>query len=498
MDVHWGSARGDTLNATISGRVVRLTSVTAAATLGKAGVNVPCEEPVLRYSLPTTLEDLSAAAWESVLPAPWEKRLDRLAAQWDRCTNVGGRLWEVRSPEAEPHGALSICAPKSCRRPEVEGKIWPVQLKRLTGKPQPQHHATALELSHWRNMKLDFVLAGFEKCGTSTLSHNMARHSQLEFVPEVSRDPNINTDNQEAQDGNFFWFLGNRLLPPAALVDSFNRGECCMGGAMPVLPAATMKAAAASSSAAAAASSSKSARGGAAAERRVLRGERNPVYAFHRFIMKAVSLVPTAKIVLIICDPVGWLYSAYGDTTNWYAARPGDPPQPPISEFAEADMVAASTDTSLSRGGWYNLSRRRALFTLFLRGLAELFGEAAEERLHVLHRDSVDDRFADRESMAAAYGRLAAFLGIEAFPKDFAYERRNVRRPAPSGRTDAAETGSPAPKGKVTLCGEADAASLAKLRRYYRWEFRDLPAILRRFGGLVPWRMLNNRTACDA
>ena len=77
-------------------------------------------------------------------------------------------------------------------------------------------------------------------------------------------------------------------------------------------------------------------------------GERNPVYAFQRIIMKMaagrneplssavrcssrsvtlrfmpaikVSLVPTAKVVLLVCDPIRWLHSAYGDTLNWWHA----------------------------------------------------------------------------------------------------------------------------------------------------------------------------------
>ena len=30
-----------------------------------------------------------------------------------------------------------------------------------------------------------------------------------------------------------------------------------------------------------------------------------------------VSLVPSARVVLLVCDPIRWLHSAYGDTLNW-------------------------------------------------------------------------------------------------------------------------------------------------------------------------------------
>ena len=32
---------------------------------------------------------------------------------------------------------------------------------------------------------------------------------------------------------------------------------------------------------------------------------------------RQVSLVPSAKVVLLACDPIRWLHSAYGDTLNW-------------------------------------------------------------------------------------------------------------------------------------------------------------------------------------
>lgn len=34
-----------------------------------------------------------------------------------------------------------------------------------------------------------------------------------------------------------------------------------------------------------------------------------------------VSLVPGAKVILLVCDPIRWLHSAYADTMNWSLSR---------------------------------------------------------------------------------------------------------------------------------------------------------------------------------
>eukprot|EP00927_Polykrikos_kofoidii_P077737 TRINITY_DN74655_c0_g1_i1.p1 TRINITY_DN74655_c0_g1~~TRINITY_DN74655_c0_g1_i1.p1 ORF type:complete len:500 (+),score=77.60 TRINITY_DN74655_c0_g1_i1:74-1573(+) len=487
--------------------VSALARAAAAAASGAAvfgGTGRPCAVPLLRFSLPTVLEELSFHS-EPHLPAPWESLVDRLAKHWDRCRAAGGRLWEVQAAEAflvVASGSLTLCAHQVCGQREVEELVWPEQLRRSTGR-QVAGPAVALELAHWRQLHLDFVLAGFEKCGTSSLSHNLARHPQVEFVPVVDRNPHINTDNQEAQDGNFFWFVGNRLLPPAKLVEAFNRGECCKGGAMPSWdPGENAEEADESSVAVAKGSSSladsalgqfQGPDGRDASIRRVIRGERNPVYAFHRFIMKAVSLIPSARVLLIACDPIGWLHSAYADTTNWHAGDPGDPPRPPLAAFATADMVPAPRPTSLSRGGWYNLSRRRALFALFLEGLMQLFGPAAEERLHVLHRDSVDQHAVGASGVRDAHDRIATFLGLENFSDGFVFERRNLQKRHHA--SDGASVGE-AGKGPL-LCAPQEAAAFSALKRYYRRDIRDFPGLLQRLGGTVPPRLASNRTLCD-
>eukprot|EP00401_Gymnodinium_catenatum_P045384 CAMPEP_0117479746 /NCGR_PEP_ID=MMETSP0784-20121206/12042_1 /TAXON_ID=39447 /ORGANISM="" /LENGTH=205 /DNA_ID=CAMNT_0005274179 /DNA_START=33 /DNA_END=650 /DNA_ORIENTATION=- len=204
--------------------------------------------------------------------------------------------------------------------------------------------------------------------------------------------------------------------------------------------------------------------------------------------MKAISLVPAAKVVLVACDPIGWLHSAYADTTNWHDdthAGHALAPQPPLNAFATADLVPLPWSGSGPRpsDAWYNLSRRRALFSYMVQALLELFGGAATSRLFLLHRDTVDPATVGASGVREAYDGLAAFLGIEAFPVDFAFERRNLPKPS-AGRTGG---------GRV-LCAPSEAHSL---RHYFRWEGSRLAALLTRLGGVVPTRLLRNRTFCD-
>ncbi|CAK0885427.1 unnamed protein product [Prorocentrum cordatum] len=88
---------------------------------------------------------------------------------WDTCASAGGRLWEVLDASYSLEGA-ALCASRACGQRDVEAVVW-----------QTFHRgseAVALELGHWRQLRLDLVLAGFEKCGTSSVSHNLARHPQ--------------------------------------------------------------------------------------------------------------------------------------------------------------------------------------------------------------------------------------------------------------------------------------------------------------------------------
>lgn len=438
----------------------------------KASLTRHCSAPLLADSLPTLLSPQELDMWaQSDAPgaAPPEFKLEAMAQLWERCEAKGGRLWEVLAPEAAD--GIALCAASVCDSREVLDILWPQKLRTAGARGNASKHATATELGHWKQLKLDFVFAGFEKCGTSSLSHNLARHPEVEFVPVPSDDPRINSDGQQAQDGHVFWQVGNRLLPARDLIESFNAGRCCSGGARVD------------------GFSDEELIGeprhfqGKSALR--ARGERNPVYVFHRVIMKMVSLVPNAKVVLLTCDPIRWLHSAYSDTMNWFAGKAEDPIPPKLREFALSDFVAAPKRTSLS-DIWYNLSRRRAFFTRFAEGVLRIMGGL--DRVHMLHRDSVDASLAGPAGVREAYDRLAKFLGLQPFSSEFSFELRNIRR-KPVARPSARD---------LTLCQADEDKALKTLKRYYRSEYSRMPEWLAKLGGLVPPHVAANRSCCDA
>jgi len=446
-----------------------------------------CREPLFPEALPTLLHPDEAEAWSAIeMPgqAPWEARMELISAHWDKCDSRGGSLWEVLASEVP--GGLSLCVPHACTEHDIKGSLWPRYFRRTVGF-NASSDVAVLQLGHWRELKLDFVLAGFEKCGTSSLSHNLARHLQVEFVPAAPTDPRVNTDAQEAQDGHVFWFAGGRLLPPAELVAAFNKGTCCSGGARVVGVTD---------------SADKDATRAHQPTAPILaRGERNPVYVFHRAIMKMIMLVSHAKVLLVACDPIGWLHSAYTDTTNWYDSDIEKYPPPPLRAFASMDVVVAPRPSNLSRGGLYNLSRQRALFTRMLKGLTRLFGRSAQTRIHLVHRDSLDERLVGKLGVRQAYDRIAGFLGIVAFPPSFLFERRNVAgkkmgQGGVGGSADGVGRDVVAPRGSG-LCAASDALALASLRRYFRSEYKGMPSWLVRFGSSVPPRVASNLSYCD-
>lgn len=421
------------------------------------------------------LSQEEAAIWagmDTTGSAPYERSMDALAEFWEQCELRGGRLWEVLAAEA-PAG-FALCAQRSCSQRDVEVQLWPAQRRRAGYRSNASSPAEVLELGHWKQLQLDFVFAGFEKCGTSSISHNLARHPQIEFVPPAPTDPRINTDGQQAQDGNLFWHVGPRFLPPAALVQAFNDGRCCGGGQR--VTGVTDEELNSDGR-----QGSQASRPGGQGRQQV-RGERNPVYIYHRILMKMISMVPGARVLLVACDPISWLHSAYADKMNWYPDDPDAPDPPPLRDFAVADDVA-------SPGGfWYNLSRRRALFSLFAKELARLFGASLTRRVHLVHRDEVDDLRTARDSQREVYDRLATFLGVSPFPSDFEVQRKNVRRRSGDSSGAAASKGG--------LCEAPEAAYLDELQRYFSEEYARLPVWIKRLGGSVPLSVATNQSYC--
>lgn len=81
----------------------------------------------------------------------------------------------------------------------------------------PSH--TVQELRHWSELELDFAIIGIDRCGTTSLYRNLARHPQISFTPSAE-DPMLtfgkSASGQPAYTGD------RRLLPLKSQVQEFN------------------------------------------------------------------------------------------------------------------------------------------------------------------------------------------------------------------------------------------------------------------------------------
>lgn len=127
------------------------------------------------------------------------------------CWVSGGRFWEVHAGDIRG----SVCAPSSCEQDVVESVVVPeidAHFRRRGGPVAPPINLggtpEAMELTSWEQYKLDFVVAGVDGCGTTSLHRNLDRH------PEVNMTTRLFDDLQ-------FW-AHRAMLPLRHRVDEFN------------------------------------------------------------------------------------------------------------------------------------------------------------------------------------------------------------------------------------------------------------------------------------
>lgn len=151
-----------------------------------------------------------------------EQTMEVLQSQAFACWSHGGRYWEtdLRSTayfqslqidfeEDDCHGCLiviverlqqlpehligGLCAPQSWEEEEVRSKAMPHFLSQSLRfdfqLPVPaREDLQVLELSHWSQLKLDFVVAGLDSCGANTVTHGLAQAEEISFTME-DEDP---------------------------------------------------------------------------------------------------------------------------------------------------------------------------------------------------------------------------------------------------------------------------------------------------------------------
>lgn len=107
-----------------------------------------------------------------------------------------------------------ICIPASCEQEALETEVLPRYIRQLLRIPAllpafKSGQSTFNEVRHWSDLSLDFVIAGVDCCGTTSLRRNLPQH------PEIGMT-----------EWGLEWFFGGiiqrRTLPLKSHVDGFN------------------------------------------------------------------------------------------------------------------------------------------------------------------------------------------------------------------------------------------------------------------------------------
>lgn len=122
------------------------------------------------------------------------------------------------------------------------------------------------ELSHWKELPYDFVLAGVDKCGTTSLRMNLAKHPDIHFSP--------GDDDILFEDTLFTWSRTSRMsLPTRELVERRRVAAAALRGA-----------------------------GGSG--RPQLVGVYNAIIFREPYARQALHRMPDLKVLMVACSPV--------------------------------------------------------------------------------------------------------------------------------------------------------------------------------------------------
>lgn len=329
------------------------------------------------------------------------KRFSVAEAQLQDCWSVGGRYWEIdfrsqdyikrlRGNGCPAFGGLTceewwkefdarwnvfpkevssgVCVPANCTASHIRTSVFSQYVARVLRMdfnlpPPTREEFENREMTHWSKYRLDFVIAGVNSCGTTSLYTNLAKNPDIDFtVAEAHKE-----------DGNFF--LNNRVLPYVDDVTAFNSMWHLSGRPEPKL-----------------------------------RGLDHPEFFRTLRIREALSRVTDLKVVLIVCDPLSrfekifWLY---------YYCRPGAevwalptmPDGEPLCWPSMAGALEPEAGPLLER--W--------AFAETLRFVRASFGP----RLHLVHQDAL------RERPGETFAHLAEFLGATPFAEETSFRRAN-------------------------------------------------------------------------
>lgn len=415
----------------------------------------------LRFSgAPVDISPLAASQSTLVATPTWLSHFRRAEAAASRCEAAGWRyfrvhLWAAGHGDAATDAfCFGLCAPPSCGAVAAKALAWHVVAERQgasLGSVAPWARLEVHEASRWSALQLDWVIAGFMKCGTTSFAGGLglSGHPQL-AMPSVEGFEDVEPE----------WMTW-RVLVSRQWVRRFNERVAAL----------TMD---------------KRRRVG-----RVFFGLKNPTYVWNDFMLYAFSRVPELKLLLIVRDPLDALASAY----FFRHANTAPALRPSFSacvRLADGSCFSyGSEDGRLSRN-WFAAYRMAAV----ARRAVALMGRG---RVSAIHADSL--RAPPREAL----GRVAAWLGVAApFPAGAPRLRRRNRFGACFGSrgrpANAAAAAAERARWRRTerLCASRNAGARRWLLRRFRGEYRGVAHLLREsgLGGRVPRSLARAAARC--
>ncbi|CAK8998645.1 unnamed protein product [Durusdinium trenchii] len=313
---------------------------------------------------------------------------------------VLGRAWElgfamshllrrVDEPNASASGPTArsaaavfglFCGPKACGPSE----IGPVALTHFLAEqmqvsatampPLPGHEIAVTELVDWSSIPLHFVIAGAERCATSSLHYNLYHHPEIDFtLGPTAEDYSIFMQGQR-----------NKLVPTRAQVEN-HVAQRSTKNQQPSMGASIM-------------------------------GLKNPVIVTYPLSYHAIAEMRSTKMILVLCDPLRrleklfmfWQFCHHDLQDAW---RRGDAARP------KQERCYSSIGALLT---WELQPWLRAQFLApHLKVILEIF---STRRLLILHQASL------RRTPRETYDHAARWLGARSgFSAAYRFRRRQYR-----------------------------------------------------------------------
>ncbi|CAK8999219.1 unnamed protein product [Durusdinium trenchii] len=241
---------------------------------------------------------------------------------------VLGRAWElgfamshllrrVDEPNASASGPTArsaaavfglFCGPKACGPSE----IGPVALTHFLAEqmqvsatampPLPGHEIAVTELVDWSSIPLHFVIAGAERCATSSLHYNLYHHPEIDFtLGPTAEDYSIFMQGQR-----------NKLVPTRAQVEN-HVAQRSTKNQQPSMGASIM-------------------------------GLKNPVIVTYPLSYHAIAEMRSTKMILVLCDPLRRLETLGG---------------PPVAGRALGKRFPSASASPGRDGPWSEVGRYR-------------------------------------------------------------------------------------------------------------------------------------------